>query len=166
MRKAGESTDPSERETANYRTSQDGNKLDGTMRDSAGPKITSRASSTRGPASSLKRPRAATEVTTTAAVKPEVLPPARDVLEYLVRSNQRAYTSRKEVAMAMREVSRKRSDRSTEGSGVDTGRGTVADVRRRGEGEGSLGCSGGGEDEEPDLLSIKREEALVVSLVG
>lgn len=150
------------------RTSEDGNKLDETVHVSAGPKITSRVSSTRGAANSLKRPRAATDVTTTTAIKPEVLPPAGDVLKYLVRSNQRAYTSRKEVTIAMREVSSKRSRRSAEsgGDGTGAGAGTAAGVGSGEGGEGSWGSREGGEDEEPDLLSIKREEAIVVSLVG
>ncbi|CAM9971280.1 unnamed protein product, partial [Sphacelaria rigidula] len=116
-RKTGDCVDPSEGETVDSRTSEDGDKLDETVHVSAGPKITSRVSSTRGAANSLKRPRAAADVTTTTAIKPEVLPPAGDVLKYLVRSNQRAYTSRKEVTIAMREVSSKRSRRSAESGG-------------------------------------------------
>lgn len=148
---AGEDIDLVERECATSPSGGLGNDAPRAARDNGVPPIVGRAANTcsgRGGISGATR---------TAATKSEVLPSARDVLKCLIRSNRRAYASRQEVASAMQEVEKAKE------AGVETMAGVRRDEREKTE-MGNGGEEGG--DEEPDLISIKRDEARVISLIG
>lgn len=91
-------------------------------------------------------------------------PPAIDVLKRLIHVNRKAYASRKEVAIAMQEVLDRR-EMSSQVSGADAAPDSDGE-RGRGEGAGGKQKQGGEQlEEELDFITIKKEEAKVVSLV-
>lgn len=147
---AEEDNDIFKRGTTSSRSGGQGKNAPRTARDKGVPPTVGRSARTCNGRSGIS---GTTKLT---ASKSKALPSARDVLKYLIQSNRRAYASRQEVANAMREVEK------DEEAKVDT----VGGVIRKGEETEMRNEGGVSEDEELDLISIKKDEARVVSLVG